>query len=250
MKKENLVYIKLENNQIIRNRKRLRENFIDESHNINNEEIKSISEKDLILLFKLYDKYFFNEYFKQNFRGKISFSLSNKMTRSAGKTIVPRNLSSLEETSERYEIRIGVNFFFHYYELKRKKIVNGIETKDALHSLLMVFEHELIHFIEFYVYKESNCKKNRFKDLAYNIFGHVDVYHSLPTIREIAYEKFGFKCGDRVCFVHNKKELIGIVNSINKRAAVMVLDKNGRYIDTEKNRYTKYYVSLNLLKKI
>jgi predicted SprT family Zn-dependent metalloprotease len=33
----------------------------------------------------------------------------------------------------------------------------------------MVFEHELVHFLEFYVYKESNCKKDRFKAIAYNI---------------------------------------------------------------------------------
>ncbi|MCY6356552.1 hypothetical protein [Clostridium sp. ZS2-4] len=250
MKKEDLVHIKLKSEDTAEKRKIIRICLISLSKNIECGEIKSISQEDLMLLFNLYDKYFFNEYFKNNFRGEINFSLSNKMTRSAGKMMVPKNLASLKEEAEKYELRIGVNFFFHYNELKRKKTVNGIETEDALHALLMVFEHELVHFLEFYVYKESNCKKDRFKDIAYNIFGHTDVYHSLPTIREIAGEKLGVKPGDRVCFIYNKNKIAGIVNSINKRASVMVLDKNGEYVDKYKNRYSKYYVPVNLLEKI
>jgi hypothetical protein len=71
---------------------------------------KTISQDDLIVLFKLYDKYFFDEYFKNNFKGKINFSLSNKMTRSAGKMMVPKNLARLKEDVEKYELRIGMNF--------------------------------------------------------------------------------------------------------------------------------------------
>lgn len=250
MKKEDLVNIKLESENTADKRRIIRKCLISLSQNIECGEIKAISQEDLILLFKLYDKYFFNEYFKNNFKGKINFSVSNKMTRSAGKMMVPKNLASLKEEVEKYELRIGVNFFFHYDELKRKKTVNGIETEDALHALLMVFEHELIHFLEFYVYKESNCKKDRFKAIAYNIFGHTDVYHSLPTIKEITGEKFGIKLGDRVCFIHDKNKIVGVVNSINKRASIMVLDKNGDYVDKYKNRYFKYYVPINLLNKI
>lgn len=250
MKKEDLGHIKLESKSAAYKRKIIKKHLISLSENIRCGEIKAISQEDLIILFKLYDKYFFNEYFKNNFKGKINFSLSNKMTRSAGKMIVSKNLASLKEDAEKYELRIGVNFFFHYNELKRKKTVNGIETEDAVHALLMVFEHELIHLLEFYVYKESNCKKDRFKAIAHNIFGHTDVYHSLPTIREITGEKLGIKPGDRVCFVHNKNKIVGVVNSINKRASVMVPDNNGDYVDKYKNRYVKYYVPTNLLKKI
>ncbi|MEL7597557.1 MAG: hypothetical protein AAGU01_05070 [Clostridiaceae bacterium] len=250
MKKEDLVSVNIESENVIDKRRIIRKSLINLSENIECGEIKTISQDDLIVLFKLYDKYFFDEYFKNNFKGKINFSLSNKMTRSAGKMMVPKNLASLKEDVEKYELRIGMNFFFHYNELKRKKTVNGIETEDALHALLMVFEHELVHFLEFYVYKESNCKKDRFKAIAYNIFGHTDVYHSLPTIREIAGERFGIKPGDRVCFIYNKNEIEGLVNSINKRASIMVMDGNGNYMDKYKNRYTKYYVPINLLKKI
>jgi hypothetical protein len=51
-------------------------------------------------------------------------------------------------------------------------------------------------------------------------------------------------------FIYNKNEIEGLVNSINKRASIMVMDGNGNYMDKYKNRYTKYYVPINLLKKI
>lgn len=249
MKKQKLIQIKYLENEIENKKAFLRNEFIFKSKNIDDGEVKEISTDDLQLLFNLYDKYFFRNYFKENFRGKITFSLSRRMSRSAGKTIVPRINTSLEEDKQKYEIRIGVNFLFQYYELDREKLVGGVKTRDSLHALFMIFEHEFIHFIEFYVFGDSSCKNDRFKSIAMNIFAHKDVYHSLPTNREIVNRSLGIKIGDKVDFLYEGKIKNGVINRINKRATVMVLDRRGNYIDRYGNKYIKYYIPLNRLNK-
>lgn len=245
----NLKDIKFMQKTIIDKRLTVRKLFISKSDNINSGEIVCISNADLELLFDLYDKCFFDEYFKNNFKGTLLFSLSKKMTRAAGKTIVPKNLSVLERKKEKYEIRMGINFFFEYNETKGEKKVSGISTKDALEAFQIVFEHELCHFLEFYIFKKSSCKKDRFKTLAKNIFGHTESYHALPSKKEIVGEKYNLHVGDFVIFDYENKELHGFIYRINKRATVMVLDSKGSYADKKGNRYTKYYVPVEKLKK-
>jgi hypothetical protein len=228
----------------------LRKEFLYNSINIDSGEVKKISEEDLRILFELYDKYFFDSYFKDKFKGNIKFSLSKRMNKSAGKTIVPKNISVLSEEKQSFEIRIGVNFFFQYYDLKREKIVGGIITSDSLHALLTVFEHELIHFLEFYTFGKSSCKGKRFKDIAFNIFGHKDVYHSLPTNSEVLRKDLNISPGDSVCFSHDGKSFKGIIYRINKRATVMVLNNRGNYVDSKGNRFNKFYVPIQLLSKM
>lgn len=250
MEKEELIRIKLSEKEVEIRRNFIRRELIRGSYNIHNGEIKNISVEDLKLIFILYNKYFFNNFFREKFKGKINFSVSGKMNKSAGKTIVPRVNFSLSEDKQVYEIRIGINFFLQYYGIEREKVVGGIETKDALHALLMVFEHEIIHILEFYVFGNSSCKNNRFKAIALNIFHHKDVYHSLPTYREIVEKNLGVQIGQKVTFLYRGVKKEGIINRINKRATVMALDREGAYIDKQGNRYTKYYVDLNGLNKI
>ncbi|KYH29004.1 MULTISPECIES: SprT-like domain-containing protein [Clostridium] len=250
MKKKELIKIIYLESEIENKRHLLRSEFIYRSNNIKHGQISKISAEDLELLFNLYDKYFFNDYFKKFFKGTLDFSLSKRMSRSAGKTIIPKINPILEEEKQRYEIRIGVTFLFQYYELDREKIVAGVKTEDSLHALLMVFEHEIIHLIEFYIFGSSSCKNKRFKTIAKNIFNHKDVYHSLPTSREIVHESLGIKIGDKVSFLHEEEIKNGIVNRINKRATIMVLDSRGNYIDGQGNRCIKYYVPLNKIRKI
>ncbi|WHH60374.1 hypothetical protein [Petroclostridium sp. X23] len=227
----------------------VRQQFISRAADIGDGTITQLSTEDLKLLFDLYDKTFLQGYFACNFKGKLIFSLSTKMTRAAGKTIVPKRIAQLKPEDVTYEIRIGVNFFFRYNALGRDKVVSGIKTHDALEALQIVFEHELCHLIEFYEFQSSSCKQDRFKMIAKNIFGHMDSYHHLPTEREIANEKYGFKGGDTVTFEFEGQAVRGIVNRINKRATVMVPDEAGVYVDRQGRRYKKFYVPLIALKK-
>lgn len=239
--------IKYENPIIDSNREMVYNRFIYKSSNVKSGIITKISVYDLQLLFQLYDEIFFKEYFQKNFKGKLNFSLSTKMTSSAGKTIFPRNLINLREDEVIIEIRMGINFFFRYYDISDDKMVNGIKTRNSLEAFQMVFEHEIGHLIELIDFKNTNCKKDRFKQIVKNIFGHKDVYHKLPTNKEIANVKYGFKVGDKVSFVAGNIKNIGIINNINKRATVMVRDYEGAYIDNKGNKYTKYYVPLGSL---
>jgi hypothetical protein len=234
--------------QTDKNREAVRVEFLNRSKNINSGVIKIVSIEDLKLLFNLYDEVFLNGYFKDNFRGVLKFSLSQRMTKSAGKTVMLRNLKASSGQQESYEIVMAVKFFFNYDQLNRDKKVNGIYTTDALNAFQLVLEHEICHLIEFFIFKESSCRGQRFKNLAHNIFGHTDVYHQLPTEGEIASDLYGFKVGDKVSFEYEGKSYKGVINRINKRATVMVLNPKGEYVDKEGNRYGKWYVPLKNLK--
>ena len=231
-------------------RKIIRSKLIHLSENINNGTVSSLGTADLKILLNLYDEHFFNFYFKNIFKGKITFSLSKRMTRSAGKVLSPRDIKKLKPEDERYEIRLGVEFFFRYDDLLRDKTVNGLLSEDSLDAMLLVFEHELCHLLELNIYGKSSCKGKRFKKIAKNFFGHTDSYHKLPTPGEIAVEKFKIKPGDKVSFLYEMKKNEGIVQSINKRATVMVPEKNGIYENSAGKRFCKWYVPLNALEKI
>jgi len=247
MERDLLIKIRFNSGEIKERREKVRERILTSSNNIKNGIITKVLEEDLKIIFDQYDTYFLNNYFKNNFLGNIKFSFSKRMTRSAGLTIVPKNIAYLKQEEEIYEIRIGINFFLRYYDINREKKVNGIITSDALNALQLVFEHEMCHIIEFYVFKNSSCKKQRFRIISKNIFGHQGVYHGLPTNSEISKIQFGFKIGDKVSFTRGNNNFQGIISSINKRATVMVIDKGGRYVDTKGNKYSKWYVPLGYL---
>jgi predicted SprT family Zn-dependent metalloprotease len=230
-------------------REAVRKALIKQSSNINGGRIERISTEDLKALFYLYDDIFFSSYFENSYKGSIKFSLSTKMTRAAGKTISPKNIDIMEEKDITYEIRMGINFFFKYYETGKEKVVAGINTRDALEAFQIVFEHELSHLIELHNYHTTSCRQDRFKKIAKDIFGHTDTRHYLPTNMEIANDRYGIKVGQEVNFMLEGKSIQGIISAINKRATVMVRDNNGIFFDSNGNKYLKFYVPLNLLKK-
>ncbi|MCG8485531.1 MAG: hypothetical protein MJA31_19650 [Clostridia bacterium] len=243
-----LFEIKIEDDWIRSKRQKVAEAFNRESNHIKNGNIEIISNQDLRLLFDLYDEIFLNDWFRNNYEGKMAFSLSKRMTKSAGATICPKNIHKIKPKDLKLEIRMGINFFFNYDSLQKDKMVSGIRTKNSLEAMQIVFEHEICHAIEFIYFNRSSCKGKRFKNLAFNLFGHTESYHRLPSNKQIALEKLGLKIGDAVSFELDGKKTAGIISNINKRATVMVRDKKGDYRDAKGVRYSKYYVPLQLLK--
>ena len=239
--------IKYAHQEIGGKRRKVRANLVNHSSNITGGEIKRISNLDLKLLFEQYDTHFLKGYFSKQFKGELQFSLSNRMTKSAGKTQSPRNIKELSPEQEQYEIKIGTGFIFNYGHLEREKKVNGLQSRDALDALQLVFEHEICHLVELHCCKESSCSRDRFKTLAFNLFGHTEIYHHLPTTNEIAAVKYGFAPGVPVRFVAEGKLYRGIIHRINKRATVMVPAPEGVYQDTQGNKYNKWYVPLPAL---
>lgn len=230
---------------IVHKRRQIFEEFLKLSTNVEDGNFKIISDCDLKLLFELYDEVFFNSDFRQNYEGAFRFSFSKRMSKSAGLTLCPKNISNLRPKDLIIEFRFGINFFFQYGLSDKEKFVSGIKTNNALEALQLVLEHEICHAIEFILYHQSSCKGKRFKELAKNVFNHSSSYHALPTNQEIAKEKLGLSIGKKVSFQFENQLLEGFINRINKRATVMVKNKEGNYLDHQGNRYIKFYVPLD-----
>lgn len=244
---ENIKDLKYHKEEVIQKRNTIRDKLISKSKNVKTGDLQCISNEDLRVLFKLYDEEFFKDYFSRNFKGSLKFSLSTRMTSAAGKTIYSKKIKSLQEVDENYEIRMGIKFFFEYAKVDRDKMVSGINTKDSLEAFQIVFEHELCHLLELLLYKESSCKKLRFKTMVNNIFDHTEVHHQLPSQKEIISEKYGLVIGQKVSFISEGKKYNGFIYKINKRATVMVLNKKGTYKDSNGNTYSKWYVQFGQL---
>ncbi len=241
--------IKYDSNTIISKQNIVREIFLEKSSNIKDGNITKISIKDLEILFFIYDEVFLNNYFKENYKGILKFTLSHQMTRSAGITRTPKNISKLPFEKYQFEIKISLDFLFNYYETSNEKLVNGIKTNNSLDVLLLVFEHEICHIIEFIYFFKSSCYGKRYKNLAKNIFMHTDNHHKLTTLPELNFIKYGIKPGDMVSFSFEDKQLKGIIYRINKNAVIMVEDKKGKYYNKSKMRFSKYLIPLSLCVK-
>lgn len=207
-----------------------------------------LSIADLQRLFSLYDSLFFQGELGRQLQDKLKFSLSGKMTRSAGMTLCSISKKTTKPAISTMEIRIGIDFFTNFDEIQGEKLVCGIKASDYIEALQLVFEHELCHVVEFILFNRSNCKKAPFKEMALHLFNHTAGYHQLPTFRQIAAEKYKLKVGDSVSFQLKGKEMKGILYRIHKRAVVMVQDQKGPFRDLKTGiSYTKYYIPLDRL---
>lgn len=220
------------------------------SRTIKSGKLERVADEDLSILFQLYDAIFLNDYFKNNYKGKLIFKFSRRLKSSAGITKCQKNLSALPPENYSFEINISADFLFDYYRVDREIEVNGYQTKDSLDALLLVFEHELCHVMENIQYQTSSCRGKRFYTMANTIFGHTGVTHALPTNFEINRLNYKVKVGDSVNFTFEDKKMFGIIHKINKRATVMVENKKGRYVDKYGKRYQKYYVPLDIIQNV
>lgn len=230
-------------------RELVKKKLFEKSKHIKTVDFKEIYNNDLYLLYILYDEIFLQSWFKSNFKGNITFKLSKQLSRSAGNTKTKKNIDELKEDDIEFEIKISANHLLNFDKVDRSKYVGGIEAKSKLDSLMLVFEHELCHVIEFLLYKRSDCSKQDFKDLIFNLFGQHETTHKLVSAKEVDYQKYKLLVGDNVSFNYEGIEIYGIINKINKRAIVMSPSKCGKYVDKKGQHYTKYYVPLNCLAK-
>ncbi len=234
---------------IISNRNAVRKRLLEASSTLKGGIVDQITIEDLRLLFSCYDQVFFKGGMTETITVPLKFSLSSRMSKAAGKTLV-RYRPGDNKTIVDIEIRIGTTFLFQHHLLSREKSVAGIKTRDGVDALQRVFEHELCHVLEYCFYGTSNCNQQRFKDLAGQLFGHTDTHHQLPTNQEIAHQTYGLKAGDSVSFDFENRYMQGLITHIEKRATVMVPDPKGLYKNGQGTRYTKYYVPLTLLQRI
>ncbi len=208
------------------------------------EDIKHIDVRHVEVLFKYYDHRFFENQISYALKDTIKFSTSNKMTKSGGKTIY-----SIRNNRKFYEIKVSNVLLMNFNRTDDVKRVCGIDAYDFIDALMLILEHELCHVIEFYNYSSSSCKKDRFKFIANNIFGHKSSYHELLKQKNYDKEPIYINYGQVVYFYHKGSLKTGIVTNINKRATVMVKDRNGIYRDKNGVLHSKWYVPLSMLRE-
>jgi hypothetical protein len=142
-----------------------------------------------------------------------------------------------------YEIAIaGLMLFDGFRNTDRRTSVGGIDCENRLEALQRIFEHELVHLIELLCWETSNCRAERFQDIARRIFLHQAHTHSLITRRERAAAS-GIRPGSRVSFEFEGLRLSGRVNRVTKRASVLVEDRGGQEY-SDGLRYKTYYVPI------
>lgn len=217
--------------------------ILESSKNIHEGNFTRIGTYDLRTIFELYDRSFFDNFFTTNYQGEISFHLSKRMTSAGGKTIYRKG-------TKMFEIGLSTTLIFQsFHDGDREVKVNGLICHDRLEAVMRIFEHEMIHLLEFVLFEKSSCLQPQFKMLSRNIFNHSDVTHQLITHRERAHKKYNLQVGDRVAFRLNGQTYNGVLARITKRATVMVNNPRGPIMDSSGNRYVKWYVPVHYLEK-
>ena len=199
MVKEGLADLRFAHQEIEQKTGGIYRQILAESANLDRGNFQRIGAGDFRRLFELYDRHFFEGFFRDNYREKVSFRLSRRMTRSGGKT------ACLKRTGA-YEISLSTALIFQtFQEVAREVTVCGIPCRDRLEATMRILEHEIVHLLELIVFGASSCSSARFKRLSHNMFGHIDVTHRLVTQTELARKKFNLRGGDAVAFQHDVK---------------------------------------------
>ena len=197
---------------------------------------------DLAVLFDAYDRRFLGGLCRRAVApARVSFRLSLKMTRTGGSTTLYRPRKGMSQGN--LEIAVSSFLLFDGFDpADPDTSVAGLRCADRLEALQRVFEHELVHFVEYVATGKSDCSAKPFQEIAKVLFGHRDFTHRLVTRRERAARQ-GIVVGTEVAFDFKGARLTGRVNRVTKRATVLVPDPEGvRYADGR--RYAKYYVPL------
>ena len=237
--------------QIIERTSAIHDSLIKKSRHVRTVDFQAIHPRDLELLFVSYDSTFFAGTVTQQLgTTPLRFRLSKRLTSAAGTTTRRRRPKRLGSAVLDYEITISTTLLFQTFrDVNRQVTASGVECRNRLEALQRVFEHELIHLIEFLVWNDSACTAQRFQSIARRFFGHREHTHQLITQRERAMSKFGLRVGDRVMFRLDGRHYEGVINRVTRRATVLVEDSQGvRYSNGK--RYSKFYVPLDHLQAI
>ena len=204
--------------------------------------VRGISRDTLAEMLRLYDECFLGGCL-QRAMGCLRVTLSARLTSSAGKFLCTRGMLRQIKGAE---IRMSSDFLTRLDEGPFQ--LNGLSVATPQEAFLVVFEHELCHALETALYGQTGHSA-RFLRLAKGLFGHTATRHSLPTRRQEA-ARDGLLVGSCVCFAFKGSMLSGVLTYIGKQATVMVPDARGEYRDRRGQRYTKYRVPLDHLKRI
>lgn len=219
------------------------------SRSIDRPNFSRVGRDDLVRMISMYDERFFD--------GKIlpvahaeglSFGLSSRMTRVAGKLVT--HYPDGMQGRRKFELVLSSTLLFQTFEdVGRPVEVTGRACRDRLEAMQRVAEHELVHLVEMLIWNDGNCSESRFQSIAQRYFAHTDYRHDLITQRERALHRFNIRVGDMVKFTHDGEALTGRVNRITRRATILVPHAKGELF-SDGGRYVRYYVPLEKLKRV
>lgn len=235
---------------IRRHQRQIYENTLRLSRAMDQPNFKRIVTDDLQRMVLMYDQAFFQgQLVRLARREGLTFALSSRMTRNAGKTITryPVGYQKGSRTARKFEIVLSSSLLFQtFHDVHRPVEVTGIVCHNRLEAMQRITEHEIVHLLEMLVWDDSSCSQGRFQSIANRFFAHTQHQHDLITQKERAVRKFRVRVGSRVSFRFEGKRLQGIVNRITRRATVLVPDAKGEPFN-DGQRYRRYYVPLEML---
>jgi hypothetical protein len=219
------------------------------SRSIDRPNFSRVGRDDLVRMICMYDERFFGGKILPAAQAEgLSFGLSSRMTRVAGK-LVTHYPDGNHEGRRQFELVLSSTLLFQTFEdVARTVEVTGRQCGDRLEAMQRVAEHELVHLVEMLIWNDGNCSESRFQSIAHRYFAHTDYRHDLITQRERALHKFNIRVGDQVKFAHDGKVLTGRVNRITRRATVLVPHSSGDKF-SDGGRYLRFYVPLEKLQK-
>lgn len=235
--------------QIASWQREIHQNTLSLSRSIDQPNFTSVGRDDLVRMIRMYDDLFFDGKILPVAQAEgLSFGLSSRMTRIAGK-MVTHYPHGDHEAPRQFELILSSTLLFQTFEDEgRPAEVTGRVCKDRLEAMQRVAEHEFVHLIEMLIWNDGNCSEARFQSIAQRYFGHTDYRHDLITQRERALTKFNIRVGDEVRFRHDRQVLTGRVNRITRRATILVENAKGERF-SDGHRYLRFYVPLEKLRK-
>lgn len=225
----------------------VRRELLTKSAHVREPNFTELHPDDLAVLFDAYDRRFLGGLCRRALApAGLSFRLSRKMTRTGGTTTL---YPASKDHSGGVEIAVSSFLLFDGFDpADPDTSVAGLRCADRLEALQRVFEHELVHVVEYVATGASDCGAKPFQEVAKTLFGHREFTHKLVTRRERAARQ-GIVVGTEVAFDFRGARLIGRVNRVTKRVTVLVRDPKGApYADGR--RYAKYYVPLGALQPL
>ena len=220
------------------------------SRSIDRPNFTRVGRDDVSRMIRMYDDRFFGGQIIPTAKAEgLSFGVSSRMTRIAGKMVThyPRGN---HDGVRKFELVLSSTLLFQTFEdIDRPVEVTGRRCQDRLEAMQRVAEHELVHLVEMLIWNDGNCSEQRFQSIASRYFLHTDYQHDLITQRERAARKFNIRVGDRVKFPHDGQVYVGRVNRITRRATILVPHERGDLFN-DGSRYLRFYVPLEQLTRM
>ena len=232
------VYASLSPDVIIKKRQ-LINNYFARFKLMNTKNFNIISENNVSLLIKLYDKLFFNGLLdkllsKQDGMLNVEFSKATRVAGSCGKTGCDITI----------KIAVGILQGLFLNPSVKDYTNSGLKCFNRLECLQLTIEHELIHaLIELTPDVSRRGRTNPhdkiysahgqlFQDLARAYFGHTDFRHELGKEKDDTLEVLhanNLKIGERVFYTNKeKKRQYGRIIKLNPKKAIVKLEDDGR----------------------